>query len=255
MSDYNYENITGSFLTITNELNELMNYVENEGKESSADLSLKERREHINNLFDILEAIENFKQESTRLKQRLESFIGGLRKKGEANDERYQAKHNESDNNSSIPIQDNETVPSVPEPGIHESNDTGNTQYTGAAVTTESLKPVQVIFDGKRYGVKDWSDVMTVICQAIISDSPKMVDRLIDSPFNMMEDQQPLFSYHWQVSKSPRMKITNRLYVRTGLEIEKSPDIYYQIINLCGYSSNDLKILYSPENPEQNKIN
>lgn len=256
MRTYDYENVTGCFMTIINGLNETMAHLEDERREIPADLPIKERREHANDLFDKLEAIDGYKMEVIALKDRLESYLNSLRNINKASDnddtpstQNEIADHKAIDYDLSKQTSRNEVDSEIKDSGIREDGSRpqpdGHREDLRGGNTDENNKPNWVIFDEKTYKVENWSDVMVVICEAIISGSPRMVDKLIDSPFNLMEDKKPLFSYHWEIIKSPRKRLSNRLFVRTGLEIEKSPDIYYKIIRHCGYRPDDLKILFS----------
>ena len=131
------------------------------------------------------------------------------------------------------------------------------TKGVGTETTYANTIPSIVIFHGRRYRVSDWSDVMVVICDEIIDDTPYLMDRLVDSPINSLGENQPLFSYDWKEIRLPRKRLSNGLYVKSGLEAEKSVDICYKIIELCGYKSDDLKIIFSKkdiESEDSNKI-
>jgi hypothetical protein len=226
----------------------MMNRLEHERRELPVNLPIKERREYVNDLFDKMEAIDGYKNEVSELKERLETYFNSLNHANHTDDDKSQVYH--KINNSDMPS-GNAVGSDRWEPGIHE--DEKRLQHNsssgdhGAGTAASNSIPIQVIFDGKSYKTHGWSDVMEVICEAIISDSPKMVDKLIDSPFNRLPDKEPLFSYHWEIIQAPRKRISSRLYVRTGLEIERSSALYYKIIKHCGYRPDDLKIIYSTE--------
>ena len=67
MSVFNFTNINNCFITIINELNKVMAYFEDESREVSTDLPIKERREYINELFDKMEAVDSYKADVNKL--------------------------------------------------------------------------------------------------------------------------------------------------------------------------------------------
>lgn len=78
MSAFNFTNINECFLTIINELDKVMGYFVDKSREVSTDLSIKERREYTNELFDKMEIVDSYKADVNRLNERLKTYYHGL---------------------------------------------------------------------------------------------------------------------------------------------------------------------------------
>jgi hypothetical protein len=103
--------------------------------------------------------------------------------------------------------------------------------YSGKSVSSFT-------FRGKRHNVKYWIEVLLSLCNIFASERSIKFDKVLD----LVGRKRPYFTYNPDELRTSQKIGNTNIYVETNLSSNQIVKISINLLNLFGYSSDDLKI-------------
>lgn len=103
--------------------------------------------------------------------------------------------------------------------------------YTGKSV-------VSFIFEGKRYPIQSWKELLIKICKIVLSIHKDQQEKV----FNLIGRKRPYFTKNPDELRSPERINDTDIYVETNLSANSIVKLAKSLLTIFGYSNRDLSI-------------
>lgn len=207
------KDIIGDFSNLKTNFNRLSDYF-NDLRKDDEHLSLKESEELSNYCFKKMKEINIFKSDVDLLWDRFTCMV-------------QEEEQNEVD----------EDGKKKSESTIYQSNNDSN--INGELQSYSFTSPYKITLLNKDYSVKNWTDVLITISEALIKIYPEQISALDKNPLLRGRSRQ-YFSYDKELLTEQAKELSNGLYVETNFSSDHIVRISRTILEICGVGRSQL---------------
>ncbi|HHW37449.1 MAG TPA: hypothetical protein GXX18_09465 [Bacillales bacterium] len=207
------KNIIGDFSNLKNNFSRLSDFF-NEHRKDDKNLSIKEIKELSDYCIKKMEEIEVFLSDVDSLWDRFDSMVQG--------DDVSSANEGGKEYSENIAYTSNDSSAS--------NDDLQSYSFTN---------PYKITLLNVDYEVRNWTDVLLTVCEALIKVYPEQVSVFDKNPILRGRSRQ-YFSYEKELLTDHAKELSNGLFVETNFSADDIVRHCKQILSICGLTSSDI---------------
>lgn len=209
------EEIVQNIEKLINLSNKAILHLESLNRNVPHELSIREKREYSNKIYDDIELFDRFKQNTTIL---LNEAL-------------------------TLPQAEINAVTKAKSEEPTKSEKMASASYNDQYAFTSIDK---IVFCGKEYQVRNWADTLITVCELVVKDLNLKPSDLVDNE-NLRGKKRNYFSLDPKALKRAQ-PISNGCYLELNFSARDIYKISHLLMNEMGYKESDLEILFCKKN-------